>query len=202
MSEEFTCGRFVTSQIFRLIGKDPTAMSPAARGLLAQLRGAIGKDPATVPAVWGVTLDGIPDDLSEKRRSWAETAVHLALTQFAMHQQGRSRPMHTHEQSFGSAVRRLADVSSGDQGPHETPVYKRFTALAQATTLAGLEAHSRGLISQLRSHEIPFDYGRYANDLYWFQAGQQRDVQRRWGRDFHRLTLSNPNDTTPEGEQA
>lgn len=202
MNEEFTCGRFVTSQIFRLIGKDPTAMSPAARGLLAQLRGAIGKDPATVPAVWGVTLDGIPDDLSEKRRGWTETAIHLALTQFAMHQQGRSRPMHNREQSLGSAVRKLADVSRGDQGPHETPVYKRFTTLAQTSTLAGLEAHSRGIISQLRSHEIPFDYGRYADDIFQFQAGRQRDVQRRWGRDFHRLTLSNPNDTNPEGAQA
>ncbi|MDO5066005.1 MAG: type I-E CRISPR-associated protein Cse2/CasB [Propionibacteriaceae bacterium] len=201
MSEKFTCGGFVTSKIFRLIGQDPATMSPAARGLLAQLRGALGKEPATVPAIWGVTLDGIPDDLSAKRRSHTEMAIHLALTQFAMHQQGRSRSMHS-KQPFGVAVRRLADSSSGSQDVHETPVYKRFTALAQATTLAGLEAHSRGIISQLRSHEIPFDYGRYADDLYWFLTGHQRDVQRRWGRDFHRLTLSPTTDNTPEGDLA
>ncbi|RRD03577.1 type I-E CRISPR-associated protein Cse2/CasB [Arachnia propionica] len=201
MNEEFTCGRFVTSQIFRLIGQDPTSMSPAARGLLAQLRSALGKEPAAVPTVWGVTLDGIPDSLPEKRRNHVETAVHLALTQFAMHQQGRTRPMHS-KQPFGVAVRQLADNISGELGPHETPVYKRFTALAQSSTLAALEAHSRGLISQLRSHEIPFDYGRYADDLYWFQVGHQRDVQRRWGRDFHRLTLAPTTNNTPEGEQA
>ena len=202
MSEEFTCGDFVTRKIIGLVGQDPASMSPVSRGVLAQLRSALGKEPATVPAVWGVTLDGIPDDLSAKRRRHVETAVHLALTQFAMHQQGRSRPMHTDQQTFGAAVRRLADSSGGEQGPHETPVYKRFTALAQATTLAGLEAHSRGLISQLRSHEIPFDYGRYADDLYWFQSGKKRDVQRRWGRDFHRLTHSTTTDNTPEGDQA
>lgn len=202
MSEEFTCGRFVTSQIFRLIGKDPAAMSPAARGMLAKLRGASGASPATVPAVWSVTLDGIPDDLSEKRRGWVETAVHLALTQFAMHQQGRGRSMHTRDQTFGAAVRKLTDLTAGEQGPHETPVYRRFTALAQSTTLAGLEAHSRSLISQLRSREIPFDYGRYADDLYWFQAGHQRDVQRRWGRDFHRLPSPSTTEANLEGAQA
>lgn len=199
MSNEFSCRRFVTSKIFLLIGPDPATMSPASRAQLAQLRGAIGKEPATVPAVWGLTLNGIPDDLSTKRRHHVETAVHLALTQFAMHQQGRTRPMHS-EQPFGAAVRQLAERIS--QEVHDTPIYKRFTALAQATTLTGLEAHSRGLISQLRSHEIPFDYGRYADDLFWFQTGRQRDVQRRWGRDFHRLTLSNPNDTNPEGADA
>ena len=201
MSKEFTCKGFVTFKISRLIGQDPANMSPAARAQLAQLRGAIGKEPATAPAVWGLTLNGIPDDLSEKRRCRVETAIHLALTQFAMHQQGRSRPMHTDQQTFGAAVRRLADSSGGEQGPHETPVYKRFTALAQSSTLAALEAHSRGLISQLRSHEIPFDYGRYADDLYRFLAGHQRDVQRRWGRDFHRLPLSTT-DNTPEGAHA
>ena len=199
MNDEFTCGAFVASRIYQLGGADPSRMSPMARGLLAQLRSASAQQPGTAPAVWSITLDGLPDDVPEVRRKRIETAVHVALTQYAVHQQGRPSPMHNPKQPFGQAVRQLAFLTAGTGDVHETPIYKRFTAMAQARTLTGLLAHSRGIITQLRGKDIPFDYSRYADDLYWFLVpGKASDVHRRWGRDFHRM---NTTETTPtEGE--
>ncbi|GAA3870093.1 type I-E CRISPR-associated protein Cse2/CasB [Tessaracoccus defluvii] len=187
MSSDFKVGSFVTRRIHQLVGADPGRMSPNSKALLAQLRQAAAAEPGTAPAVWAVTLEGIPADLPRGYRERAEQAVHIALTQFAVHQQSRSRNMHDPKQPFGRAVRRLADISNKAE-PHESPVYRRFTAMSTASTLPGLLAHSRGLITQLRTHEIAFDYGRYAEDLYWFLAPSgARDVHRRWGRDFHYL---------------
>lgn len=204
MSRDFRCGDFVSSRIYQLGGADPGRMNPMARGVLAQLRTAASAEPGTAPAVWSITLDGLPDDVPEAQRERIEAAVHVALTQYAIHQQGKATPMHQKGQPFGLAVRKLASLGVGDKDVHETPVYSRFMAMAQATTLPGLLAHSRGLISQLRSHDIPFDYGTYANDIYWFLTpGFAADVHRRWGRDFHRLTSDPHTPTiTTEGEQA
>lgn len=183
----FRCGRYVVRQIHQLLGADPGNPSPVSRALLAQLRQAESKEPGTVPSVWPITHEGLPDDLGEVELQRVERAIHVALTQFAVHQQSRSAAMHTTDRSFGSAVRILARNSNAEE-PHETPVYRRFTAMATSTSLPALLAHSRGIITQLRGEDIGFDYGRYADDLYYFQVPSTADsVRRRWGRDFHHL---------------
>lgn len=197
---DFRCGAYVATRIHQLLGDDPANLRPASRAALAQLRQAAMQEPGAAASVWPFTVEGIPDDLPPQQYARAERAIHVALTQFAAHQQARGRAMHDVKQPFGRAVRRLADAQGGDGEPHETPVYRRFTAMAQTTNLTGLLAHGRGIITQLRGEEIPFDYARFADDLYWFQApGGSRDVQRRWGRDFHRLIVSDST-TQTEGE--
>ncbi|GAA4901683.1 hypothetical protein GCM10025789_20370 [Tessaracoccus lubricantis] len=188
--EKFDLARFVNSRIYRLVGSQPGQLSPTGRALLAQLRQAANAEPGTVPAVWTITTEGLPDYLGEVLYRRTETAVHVALTQFALHQQSRRSVMHSTRQRFGTAVRRLANKQAGhDQDPHETPVYRRFSAMLNSTTLPALLAHSRGIIPQLRDEEIPFDYGAYAQDIFWFLTpGRATEVRRRWGRDFHRNT--------------
>ncbi|WP_282004736.1 type I-E CRISPR-associated protein Cse2/CasB [Propioniciclava sinopodophylli] len=190
MSEsDFRCGSYVRSRIHALLGSDPGHLRPAARAALALLRQASTHEPGTDPSVWPYTAEAIPSDMSETRYRRVEQAIHIALTQFAVHQQARSGSMHDSRQSFGRAVRKLADTQAGTGEPQETPVYQRFTAMAQTSSVTALVTHSRGIITQLRTHEIPFDYGRYADDLYLFQIpGRAREIQRRWGRDFHRLS--------------
>ena len=205
MAETFNVGTFVSRQIRQLLGSDPSRPSPTARAMLAQLRQASAAEPGTAPAVWALTLEGIPD-LPERQRERVEQAAHVALTQFATHQQSRGRSMHEPTQPFGAAVRKLAQLTSENE-PHLSAVYQRFTAMSMATSLPGLLAHSRGIIAQLRTHEIPFDYARYANDIELFlRPGRSRDVQRRWGRDFHRLPTQTTDPSQPivthEGEQS
>lgn len=187
MSDDFRCGAFVTMQIHRLLGSSPGRLTPWARASLAQLRQAAGQEPGSAPSIWAITAEGVPTFPPMKQR-WVDTALHVALTQFAIHQQARPTSMHRRGQPFGRAVRRLAEASARGDDTYESPVYKRFTAMATATHVDGLLAHSRGLITQLRGADIPFDYGRYADDLYWFQVpGRAADVRRGWGRDFHHL---------------
>lgn len=198
MSEEFSPRNFVVGRIQQLTGSLPGRLTPWARGMLAQLRQAAGAEAGTVPAIWSITAEGLPEGDSARQRR-AETAVHVALTQFAIHQQARAERMHDPERSFGAAVRRLADQSG--ENPYETPVYRRFSAMATATSHNGLLAHSRGLITQLRGAGIGFDYGRYAEDLYWFQVpGRAASVRRGWGREFHRLQTESAESSTNPSE--
>ncbi|MGJ3509022.1 type I-E CRISPR-associated protein Cse2/CasB [Enemella sp. A6] len=195
-NDHIRCGKFVAQRIRYLLGDNPANPRPTSRAMLAQLRQAAAQEPGTVPSVWSVTTEGLPE-LPEPMATRVETAIHIALTQFATHQQARSTSMHVPDVPFGQAVRRLANLSSSEGEPQESPVYARFTALSMTTAVPGILAHSRGIITQLRSHDIGFDYERYADDLYWLQVpGSAGSVHRRWGRDFHRFVPPTTTDTT------
>lgn len=58
----------------------------ACRAKLAELRHGIGH----IPALWGTFLDGMPEELywDNGEPSPAEWAVYIALTMFALSQQG------------------------------------------------------------------------------------------------------------------
>lgn len=206
MSDDFRCGTFVVHRIHQLTGSLPGRLTPWARGMLAQLRQAAPQKPGTAPAIWPLTAEGLPDLRPDQQR-FVETAIHVALTEFAIHQQARPSSMHNPRQPFGLAVRRLAESDGREGDPYETPVYRRFTAMLTATHIDGLLAHSRGLVTQMRGADIAFDYGGYADALYWFQKpGHAAAVRRQWGRDFHRLGADTTNhidtpvaDTTTEG---
>lgn len=179
------CGRFVTSRIHEL-AQNPDRLSPTGRAALADLRRGVGKVPGSVPQIWQFTLNDPerPDGLSGERE---EAAVHVALTHWAMHQQSKTRPMHTDSRTFGAALRLLASTQNR-KDPQKAPVYRRMMALASSRALTGITTHARGLIGQLRATGIGFDYGRWADDLYWIQVpGRMPAVQRHWGQDFFRL---------------
>lgn len=199
---DFRCGPHVTGHINRLLGSDPSSLSPAGRAALAKLRQASAHEPGTVPDVWAFTVEGVPEGLPPATRDRVETAVHVALTLFAIHQQARGTSMHDPMVPLGRAVRRLGQAEATDADLHETPLYRRFTAMVLAETMTGLVTHARGIVTQLRAHDLGFDYGRFADDLYWFQHPAHRpDARRRWGRDFHHLTTpSDASDTTSEGD--
>lgn len=115
-----------------------------------------------------------------------EVGVHHALTLFAVHQQSQPTSVHAPGQTFGRAVRILAERGRGERSVHETPVYRRFIAAASAGQLSQLIVHVRGLVGQLRAEKIGFDYVRFAEDLYSMsQPSRRAGVQRRWSRDFH-----------------
>lgn len=181
MSENRRAGAIVAGQIQRLM-KDPD--SPFTRQALANLRRGVSKEPGSVPQIWQYTHAEDDEGNISLRR---ENAVHLALTQWALHQQSKSKPMHMVGQSFGIALKILAR-GQDPQAPEKTPAYRRMMALASAHSLPAITTHARGLIGLLRAQDIPFDYARWANDLFDIQLpGGSAAVQRRWGRDFYRL---------------
>lgn len=87
----------LTKQLSGFVSWKITWLSSATResqvkATLANLRRGVGKVPGELPEIWGVLFQNFPQALSEKASeiepSKAEWASYLALTLYALHQQG------------------------------------------------------------------------------------------------------------------
>jgi CRISPR type I-E-associated protein CasB/Cse2 len=127
-----------------------------------------------------------------------------------MHTQGTAVPSGQGTAGFGSAradriAYTVAEVAAL-LGKHSNTVYgwvrsgalpserttsseatrRRFEALGTASTFEEVSHHARGLISQFRTHDIPLDYGRFADQLVGLLHPASADrVRLSWGRDFY-----------------
>ena len=102
-------------------------------------------------------------------------------------------PAHQHAVSFGQAVGRLAQT---EERSHQA-VTRRFMAVATAGSVGEMLTHMRGLITQLHSAQIGFDYARLADDLLGLlNPDRAQRVRLVWGRDFYRTTAT-PEPATP-----
>ena len=169
------------------------------RAELAKLRRGIGHAPGELPELWGSFLLGMPESFQGRSApSAAEWAVYLALTLYAMHQQGNDRPMNCPGNTLGRAVRQLAERNSAGQDWTEASVLRRFNALATADSMPEVSHHLRGMIQLLRREEIPLDYPQLAEDLYQYQfVDGAPNVRLRWGRDLY----ASPTEKTKENEK-
>jgi CRISPR system Cascade subunit CasB len=156
------------------------------RAALAKLRLGVGREAGTVPAMWKYMYEDFPEDLAGKgdAPSYAENAIHAALTLYAMHAQGKDAPVHDKDAgSLGKAANNL----KRKKPENEAGVKRRFDALATAKTAAEINMHARGLIQLLRQNDVKLDYVGFAADLYNLQFNPEsaKSVQRKWGRDFY-----------------
>ena len=158
------------------------------KAALANLRRGIGKAPGDLPELWGIFLQDLPEELESRtgKPTAAEWAVYLALTLYALHQQGHPLPadsMHKPDVSLGKAIRKLVPVG---ERPEDSSVLKRFNALATAGTMPERFQHLRGIIQLLRAKGIALDYLQLAADLFWLQkAVSAAQVRLRWGQDYY-----------------
>ena len=131
------------------------------RAELAKLRRGIGHAPGELPELWGSFLLGMPESFQGRSApSAAEWAVYLALTLYAVHQQGNDRPMNCPGNTLGRAVRQLAERNSAGQDWTEASVLRRFNALATAEEITEISHHLRGMIQLLSAAKdgaIPLD---------------------------------------------
>lgn len=157
------------------------------KGLLAEMRHGIGKEPGDLPELWGVLFEGFPEEWMSKNGSPTrrERAVYLGLTLYALHQQGNNiseKNMNDGDTRFGSAVAKLAHDS--DEAER---IRKRFIILSSSSDLPGLSHYLRGMIQLLRNEGIGFDYPLFTEDLFWFQFPDTADrVRLQWGQDYYR----------------
>ena len=159
---------------------------PEAVSALARLRRGIGRTPGfdfTLERYVQVPehlLGYRPDDDAEATD--AEHAVHDAVTLYALHQQSRRERMHVDGRGLGQALSDLSRKSASPEG-----VRRRFAALGTASTYHESTYHLRSLITMLREHQIPLDYGLLADDLKTLRSPAGRPtVQAIWGREFFR----------------
>ena len=191
-------GRLVHSRVARLAATRATSGTTA---VLARLRRAVGKPPGWDPELWELTLSGVPGRVVSDAPTVEERAVHTAITLYAVHQQSRPEPMHVRGHALGNAMRSLASATQA-----ESDVRRRFDATATATSFDEAVHHLRGLITQLRSHRVPLDYGLLADDLLQLQDPRTADAVRlRWGRQYYRIDRDSapvtPAVTTNQGHE-
>ena len=159
---------------------------PQRRAQLAELRRGVGHQPGDLPALWGSFLSELPKELWGKENttgecrepSEAEWAVYLALTLYALHQQGEENvSMNEKGCTLGRAVRQLAQNS--------------------VTAAQDWTHNLRGMIQLLRRDGLKLDYPQLAAELYQFQFPEgAANVRLQWGRDLYRM-----NADTPETEE-
>ena len=171
------------------------------RGVLANLRKGVGHVPGELPELWGAFLTDMPDEFrGMSKPSHEEWAVYIALTYYAMHQQGNEAAMNCKGYTLGKAVRELAarNVTDG-QDWTESSILRRFNMLVTANDIKELSYHLRGMIQLLSSAKgggIPLDYPQLAADLYGLQCdvpGYEdiaAGVRLRWGQDLYRYKKS------------
>ena len=180
---------YVGNKIHLLISRE----EPYVRATLAQLRRGIGRHPGSMPDIWDFTLGDLPGEFHSQTGdpTPGEWAAHIALTLFALHQQGKnlhdeamsvsdaSKP----DRSLGHAVRTLVMERGSDA---DTAIRRRFSVVVTSDSTEELAHHLRGLIQLLRNDGIALDYPRLAEDLYKFQLPALRDgVRLRWAQDYY-----------------
>ena len=177
------------------IQNDYLSASRKPRGArkLATLRHALLLPIGSSADAWSLVFEGLPAELVGRgaEPSWAETAVHAALTLYAVHQQGKTKPMYVpgDEHSFGAALRQLVWSDKGRYSNlEEGEMPRRFRAFITADSMEEALHYARQLIQQLRVAEVPVDYARFAAQLYKLQSPYTADkVRLAWGREYSRI---------------
>ena len=163
---------------------------------VARVRRGSGKPAWVMPDLWGLigTEALYERPWRESDAEQAENAVHMAVTLWALHQQGRrDGDMHiAGGYGFGKAVRLLKpDI--------DEPIRKRFVRAATASSLDALAGRVRELVLLMRKEGVGLDYGLLAAQLYrWQRPGGRAEVHREWGRSFHSYKVPSPGEESPQ----
>lgn len=163
---------------------------PWSRAMLAKLRRGIGKQPGEIPELFEILFSDMPEELYGKgdEPSYAIWAIYASLTLFALHQQGKDRPMSVGGNSLGAAVGCLVKQDMD----REPAVKRRFDAVLTANEFTEFAYHARSLTQLLKAGDITLDYPHFAVDLYWYQFDEIRNrIRLRWGEDYYRITRLN-----------
>lgn len=177
------------------IQNDYLSASGKPRGArkLATLRHALLMPMGSNADAWPLEFEGLPAKLVGRSAepSCAEIAVHAALTLYAVHQQGKTKPMYAPgaEHSFGAALRQLVRCDKERYSNlEEGEMPRKFRAFITADSMEETLHHARQLVQQLRADEIPVDYARFAAQLYTLQSPYTADkVRLAWGREYSRI---------------
>lgn len=180
-------------KIERLLTKGPWS-----RGMLAKLRRGIGKQPGELPELFEIILGDMPEELYGRGDgpSYSVGAIYTALTLFALHQQGKDRPMSvsgtSENKNTGNSLGTAVGYLVKQNREREPAIKRRFDAVVTANEFTELAYHARGLIQLLRAEDIALDYPRFAEDMFWYQFDEKRNqVRLRWGEDYYRIVQLN-----------
>ena len=157
---------------------------PYSRAACAKLRRAAGKKPGASMDIMDIMLMGASRkwDSINGEPSFAEWAVHTALTMYALHRQGKDNSMNAERISFGTAA---AWLVKKDEAKMDS-VRRRFNVVATALNLNDLAHHVRSMVRMFRADDIKMDYPLFAKDLFLFQLpGGAEKIRLKWSERFY-----------------
>ena len=199
MSKKQLIQQYVCKKISTILGQKETGMGKAA---LANLRRGVGKKPGELPELWGMFLKDAPDELcgsgiGAEEPSREEWAIYIALTLFAVHQQGSEKSVNCEKVSLGEAAAALMDDGTDEARER---ILRRFAPVVTAESTEELAHYLRSLVQLFKSKGITLDYPQLAGDLYSFQfEDTKKAVQLKWGRGFYQYNKEEKNNER-EGE--
>lgn len=180
----------VTARILRLIASD--LQTSSAKAYLAGLRQSVNKDVHQATGVFPVIFSNIPEEYLGEYGSLTvgERSVVLTLQLFALHQQGKSESVNLQVDSKAKTVSGSLGVSLSclrQVGDDSKAIDRRFNAMITAANFNELANHLRHMIKLLKAKTgAKINYPQLAQDLFWFQKGQQSSVRLKWSRAYYR----------------
>lgn len=179
----------IKSCVYKKISKfqyDAKTGNSGYKAELAELRRGVDHIPGNLAKPTGIVLKTIPEEFYGKGNnpSYEEWAVYIALTLFAVHQQGNDPAnsiMHHQGQTLGKAI---ALLGYGENDKER--IIKKVTALISSSDIRELSYYLKTFIYLLRNKNISLDYVSLTDDLYKFQiSGYSDSIRLKWGRDFY-----------------
>lgn len=192
MSKKDEVKRFVLKKIKYF---EATENSSNTNGELANLRRGVGKSPGEMPELYGILLKDMPEEfwIRDGETTAAEWSCYIALTLYAVHQQGNQmqvRNMHTDNRiSVGRALRQMVSVQSGGKGDSnaEERALKKLQMLLTSKDMREFSYYLRNVVKLLKNERIALNYVQLAGDIYDFQYPEAKTkLSLAWGQDFYR----------------
>lgn len=182
------------SQVGRYVGWRIAALESrrgdsSGRAELAQLRHGVGRVPGEAPQLWGMFLKNLPEEMESKdgRATREEWAIYVALTLYALHQQGHAESVHCEGTNLGEAAAQMVPKPED-----EKRAWDKLNLVAMAADMQEMQYRLRQLIQLFKSKGICLDYAQLAKDLYEFQfADGVNRVRLRWGQSFFQSMSKN-----------
>lgn len=146
----------------------------ADRAALAALRRGLGKKPGEAPEMFPVLLRLLPVGPMWRRHT---ACAYTIASLFAMHPESWDGPGNGRwSRNLGASLRQL------QEGPESGGPERRVVSLLNSKD-ENLPEHLRGIVSLLRSRQVPVDWKQLAYDiLQW--TDPEREVQQRWATAF------------------
>ena len=177
---------YQTVQVIINTLKDPNEKK-SNPGKLAALRNSVGKEYEAATDVWPLILPFMPDEfMGNGKSTFAEKAIYITLQLYAIGMQGAAKNVDMDEQSnsMGESFRALRSDDS-------TAVDRRFNTLITSSTFDEFAYHLRQLFKLGKSKgNFSVNFPQLAEDLYWYQRGNNKQICLKWAKDYYRRIYS------------
>lgn len=159
---------------------------------LANLRKSIGKELSSSVGIWPLIYESVPvnylspdGQATSQEQAIIDTLRFYALLQQGVHgsivQQSDSKK----HNNIGAVLKVLRNKDN------QTSIDRRFNVLITSATYQEFVYHLRMMFNLLRSRikgDYYIDFGRLAQDLYWYHRGYPESIRLNWARSYYSFT--------------